>query len=369
VIDLTVDGSPDGCRAAAREIAVLAEATGVAGGDLARVRERAADHWQGEAASAFGARASEVGEDAERLADLLRFLTVALEALARRLDQVAARLADARSRVGAAGIPCPPGGIPAVPDPAWDDAQRAAHLHAVVLVRAARDDERWAQEAWLRALGSVTEAHRRVLPPAAPQQPSLLDRLGDAVSVRPLPDLLPGLGEVHDRLPDLPDLPDLDLPGIDMPDLDDLRVLRQAVEAAPVLVSAGVRALAGRAATLAREAGSELVRAAPDLARRAVDSIDDLPTVPTSGRALIGMGVSEGIEQYEDDLARDDLTQHERIGRAAFVGGATVGGATGGMALCSELGVTSPLVPLCGAAGGWAGEHLSEAVLGAIDAR
>lgn len=340
MISLVLDGSPEGCRLSADELARLAATLEDTDHVLDHARSVAAEAWRGQAGEAFGRRSAEVAGSAAEVAALVRMLVVALRWFATRLDRVRGQLEEARAAMVGCGVPVPPAALPASADPSWTPDQVSAHQRALRLVGAARQEERSAQAAWAGALARVADLHARRLqrssPATAPPEPGVLDRIGDAVRVRSWPDLVP----------DLPDLPDRD----ELPDLlpdswpDDWSGLVAPV--VPVIRS-GVDAV--------RRHGPEVLR-----------RIESTPHRPQGPAKLF---YTEALEQYHDDRGREDLPILERIGRSVLVGTGSAAGGTGALLLCGRLGLTGRAGTLCETGGAWLGEKGAEQLVKAVDAR
>ena len=216
---LVVDGSPDGCRSAARELRHLEIRTASVAEHLASVRSASGGSWRGAAGEAFRAQVRSALVLADDQVARLRLVGPALVVLATRLDGVRAMMLEARRTARAGGVPVPGDVLPAGTGLAPDQADALARATAIAV--RARDREAQAQADWLA-----------VLDDAFP--PRQLARLGHPVpevvrdNVRTWPDLT-GVDRVLDfGLPvALPLLP----PALSRPFLGYTDVLRPMVTA------------------------------------------------------------------------------------------------------------------------------------------
>ena len=315
VIGLAVDGSPAGCRAAARELQVLRSRVESAADVLAQVVVSSGGAWTGHAGDAFRADTKVLLLEADEQAAVLSRLAPGLESVADRLDGVRADMATARGIAVAAGIPVTRDGLPDAVDVGPD--QQAAHARAVAVVTRARDREADLQRDWAALLDGVLRAHPAPSDPVRRLSGGPLERIGGLARERSLPDLVGDL--------DLPDLPRIDLDQVPMSGmpLPPLRI--------PGVTRGGI-------------------------------SLD-----PRDG--LLTGALKEGVEQFREDAERDDLGLADRVARAVVMGAMTTGGAVAGVGLCARVGVTRKLVPICGTVGKAAGERLGKKVLELSDER
>jgi uncharacterized protein YukE len=316
VISLVVDGSPAGCRAAARELRALRNRVESAAETLAQVVVRSGGAWTGHAGDAFRAEVKALLLEADELAAVLARLAPGLVAVADRLDGVRGDMATARAIAAEAGIPVTHDGLPHAAD--VPPGQQAAHSRAVAVVTRARDREAALQRDWAALLAEVLPEDPVPSGPTRRLSGGPLESLGDLARERSLPDLV---GDV-----DLPDLPRVDLEDVPAPGLPLLPPLR-----VPGVTRGGI------------------------------------PLDPRDG--LVTGAVKAGVEQFREDADRDDLSLADRVARAVTMGLTTTGGAVAGVGLCARIGVARTLVPLCGTVGKAAGERLGEKLLEVSDGR
>lgn len=147
---LLVDGSPDSCRGAARELRRLEARTASVAEHLAGVQSTAAGGWHGAAGDAFRGRVKSAMRQADLQAARLRLVGAALGVLADRLDGVRAMMGEARALARAAGLPVTGDALPHAVDVPPERAEALARAVAVAV--RARDRETRAQTDWLAAL-------------------------------------------------------------------------------------------------------------------------------------------------------------------------------------------------------------------------
>jgi hypothetical protein len=150
VTSLVVDGSPDGCRAAARELRLLEARASATAEHLAAAHSAAAGGWHGPAGEGFRRQVKATLVLADDQADRLRLVGPALEVLATRLDGVRAMMHEARAIARAGGLPLGGDALPHSRDVPPGQADALARATAVVV--RARDREARAQADWLAVL-------------------------------------------------------------------------------------------------------------------------------------------------------------------------------------------------------------------------
>jgi uncharacterized protein YukE len=309
VISLGVDGSPSGCRDAARDLRALRTRLVRVADELAVVRTDSAGAWTGLAGERFRTRTGSVVTAADEQAELLGAVAAALDTLAERLDGVRAAMTAARMTAIGAGIPVSVGGLPAAAGLPPD--QLEAHARALTAVGHARDREAEAQQQWTAALDRVT--WRPTDDPRVLGATATVRGLGAFEGVRPFVDRLEGL---------LPESPGSGFPGL------------PSVPLPPVLPLPGGGGLG------------------PGVVFRQLKRMQE-----------------EVWEQMDHDTDVDGLTLTERLARGAVMGTATGVGAFGAIALCMRVGATRKAVPICGDVGAFGGEKVGDQILRGVDAR
>ena len=191
MISLAVDGSPPGCRQAARDLRVLRTRLTTLADEVAVVRSASSGSWTGLAGERFRNRTGSVVTQADEQAEVLAGVAAALDTLADRLDGVRAAMTAARMTAVGAGIPVSGDTCPArrgcCPE------QLDAHARAVTAVGHAREREADAQRQWTTALSAVIWEPTDDPRPAATRTSR---GLGAFEGIRPYVDRLEG------RLPD-----------------------------------------------------------------------------------------------------------------------------------------------------------------------
>jgi uncharacterized protein YukE len=306
VISLAVDGSPPGCRQAARDLRTLRTRLTALADEIAVVRTASSGSWTGLAGERFRARTGSVVTVADEQAEALAGVAAALDTLADRLGGVQAAMTAARMTAVGASIPVSgdalPGATGLLPE------QLDAHARAVTAVGHAREREADAQQQWTTALSAVI--WEPTGDPRVSGATSTSRGLGAFEGIRPYVDRLEGL--VPESPGGSPGLPSVPLP--------------------PVLPGRG--------------------GLGPGVVFRQLDHMKDAVW-----------------EQMDDDTDRDGLTLTERLARGTLMGTATGVGAFGAIALCMRFGATRRAVPVCGDVGALAGEKLGDRILRAVDAR
>ncbi|MET1060530.1 MAG: hypothetical protein ABWX84_13095 [Nocardioides sp.] len=306
MISLVVDGSPSGCRDAARDLRTLRTSLATLADQLAAVRAGSSPAWTGLAGERFRTRTGSVIAAADEQAEVVGTVAAALDALADRLDGVRAAMTAARMTAIGAGIPVGSDGLPGAAGLPPD--QLEAHARALAAVGHARDREAEAQRQWTAVLARVTwqpTDDPRVLGATA-----TVRGLGVAEGVRPFVDRLEGL-----------------LPGSGSPGLP-------SVPLPPLLPPPG-RGGVG-----------------PGVVFRQLRRMQE-----------------EEWRQMDDDTDLDGLTLTERLARGMVMGTATGVGAFGAIALCMRVGATRKAVPVCGDVGAAAGAKAGDLILRAVDDR
>lgn len=315
MISLTVDGSPDGCRQAARDFRTLRARLTYLADAVAAVRAGSSGAWTGLAGERFRTRTGSLVTSADEQAEVLAAVACALDTLADRLEGVRAAMAAGRAIAVAAGIPVARDALPhatGLPPENLD-----AHARALVVVGHAREREAEAQQAWSAALALVPGSWQPAADPRVRAATDAVVDLGPFERLRPL----------ADRVDDLVPWP--------------------------------------------------LGRGSPTWPF--VPPIPPIPRlVPLPGPGVLGPGLildqltrvkEEVWEQMDEDVDMEDLTLTERLARGVVMGTATGIGAFGGIALCMRFSVTREVAPVCGSIGSRAGEKAGDEILRAVDAR
>ena len=307
MISLAVDGSPSGCRQAARDLRVLRTRLATLADEVAVVRTGSAGAWTGLAGERFRTRTGALVTDADEQAEALAEVAAELDTLADRLDGVRAAMTAARMTAVGAGIPVSgdalPGAAGLLPD------QLEAHARALTAVGHAREREAEAQQRWTAVLSRVT--WEPTDDPRVLAATSTARGLGAFEAVRPYVDRLEGL------LPESPGHGSPGLPSVPLPPM-----------------------LPGRGGL------------GPGVVFRQLKHMQEAVW-----------------EQMDDDTDLDGLTLTERLARGGVMGTATGVGAFGAIALCMRFGATRKAVPVCGDVGALAGEKAGDRILRAVDAR
>ena len=307
MISLSVDGSPSGCRQAARDLRTLRARLAVVADEVAAVRTGSAGAWSGLAGERFRTRTGSLVADADEQAEVLATVAAALDTLADRLDGVRATMTAARMTAVAAGIPVSGNALPSAAGLLPD--QLEAHARALTAVGHARDREAEAQRQWTTVLSKVTwepTDDPRVLAATGTSR-----GLGRFEGARPYVDRMEGL------LPEVPGHGSPGLPSLPLP---------------PLLPAGG--------------------GLGPGVVFRQLKHMQEAVW-----------------EQMDDDTDLDGLTLTERLARGVVMGTTTGVGAFGAIALCMRFGATRKAVPTCGDLGALAGEKAGEGILRAVDAR
>lgn len=307
MISLTVDGSPDGCRQAARDLRTLRARLTALADAVAAVRAGSSGAWTGLAGERFRTRTGSLVTSADEQAEALAAVASALDTLADRLEDVRAAMAAGRAIAVAAGIPVARDALPHATGLSPEHLD--AHARALVVVGHAREREAEAQQSWSAVLARVPGSWRAATEAAVDLGPferlrPLADRVDDLV---PLP-----LGHGSPRWPFLPPIPPVP-PLVPLP--------------GPGVLGPGL-------------------------------ILDQLTRVK-----------EEVWAQMDEDVDREDLTLTERLARGVVMGTATGIGAFGGIALCMRFSLTREVAPVCGSVGSRAGEKAGDQILRAVDAR
>ena len=160
MISLAVDGSPSGCRQAARDLRVLRTRLTTLADEVAVVRTASSGAWTGLAGERFRTRTGSLVTDADEQAEVLAGVAAALDTLADRLDGVRAAMTAARMTAVGAGIPVSGDALPSAAGLLPD--QLEAHARALTAVGHAREREAEAQQQWTTVLSRRhLGAHRR----------------------------------------------------------------------------------------------------------------------------------------------------------------------------------------------------------------
>ena len=314
MISLAVDGSPEGCRLAARDLRALRSRLATLADETAVVRASSSGAWTGLAGDRFRARAGAVVTAADEQADVASTVAAALDTLADRLVDVREAMAAVRAVAVGAGIPIIGNALP--PALGLPAEQLGAHARALSAVGHAREREAQAQQAWAGALARVPGAWEPAEDARLREGSRQTQDLGPFERARPLVDragdLLRDWFDSSSGPPSLPPVPPLP------------------------------------------------------------------PLVPLPGPGVLGPGLlldqarrvqEEVWEQMDRDADREGLTLTERLARGVIMGTATGVGAFGGIALCMRFSLTRNAVPVCGEVGSRVGEEAGHQVLRAIDER
>ena len=213
MISLAVDGSPDGCREAARDLRSLRTRLTTVADEVAVVRAGSSGAWTGLAGERFRTRTGSVVRSADEQAEVLASVAAALDTLADRLDGVRAAMAAGRAIAVSAGIPAT---RDALPDASGlPPEQLDAHTRALAAVGLAREREAEAQQSWTAALALVPGTWQPTADPRVRAATHTVVDLGPFERLRPLVDRVgDGLADPGRGSPGLPSLPIVPLPGL-----------------------------------------------------------------------------------------------------------------------------------------------------------
>ena len=307
MISLAVDGSPAGCRQAARDLRLLRDRLATLADQVAVVRSGSSGGWTGLAGERFRARTGAVVADADEQVASLATVAASLDTLADRLDGVRAAMTVARMTAVGAGIPVSGDALPSAAGLLPD--QLPAHARAVTAAGHAREREAEAQQQHTAVVDRVTwdptDDPRLLTATSASRD------LGAFEAIRPYVDRVEGL---------LPDSPGHGSPGL------------PSLPPPPMMPGRG--------------------GLGPGVVFRQLKHMQEAVW-----------------EQMDDDTDLDGLTLTERLARGVVMGTATGVGAFGAIALCMRVGATRKAVPVCGEVGARAGETAGKRILGAVDAR
>ena len=307
MISLAVDGSPSGCRQAARDLRGLRTRLTTLADEVAVVRTTSSGAWTGLAGERFRTRTGSLVTDADEQAEVLAGVAAALDTLADRLDGVRAAMTAARMTAVGAGIPVSgdalPGAVGLPPD------QLEAHARALTAIGHARDREAAAQQQWAAVLTGVSWQPT--------EDPRVLAATSTARGLGPFEGIRPHVDRLEGLMPESPGHGSPGLPSVPLP---------------PIVPRRGGLG----------------------------------PGVVVRQRKRMQEAV---WEQMDDDTDLDGLTLTERLARGVVMGTTTGVGAFGAIALCMRFGATRKAVPVCGDLGALAGEKAGERILRAVDAR
>lgn len=232
-VSLVVDGSPSGCRAAARDLRRLGGRVGAASDMLARSMITACGAWSGDSSDAFTDFTKERINRADELHEELLLLSLAMEGFGLGLADVKSEMKRARGIALRHGIEVSTV-LPEVGEITLDPGQEGPLDHAVGVATRAREHEARLQSAWQESLARVS---RLVWDPA--EVSALVTSAGRSVSSP--------VDRLHDPVPDLPDLTTgpINLPGLlqgareslpDLPDVGPVKIFAQPMTFPGVLL-------------------------------------------------------------------------------------------------------------------------------------